>query len=40
LGHGLLCGQCSATQSYLHHEYATIGLFHKISNEVAKNLNG
>jgi hypothetical protein len=24
----------------LHHEYATIGLFHKISNEVAKNLNG
>jgi hypothetical protein len=23
----------------LHHEYATIGLFHKISNEVAKNLD-
>jgi hypothetical protein len=23
----------------LHHEYATIGLFHKISIEVAKNLN-
>ena len=39
LGHGLLCCQCSATQSYLHHEYAAIGLFHKISNEVAKNLD-
>ena len=39
LGHGLLSCQCSATQSYLHHEYATIGLFHKISNEVAKNLD-
>ena len=36
---GLLSCQCSATQSYLHHEYATIGLFHKISNEVAKNLD-
>jgi hypothetical protein len=39
LGQGLLSCQCSATQSYLHHEYAAIGLFHKISNEVAKNLN-
>ena len=39
LCHGLLSSQCSATQSYLHHEYAAIGLFHKISNEVAKNLN-
>jgi hypothetical protein len=36
LGHGLRGCQGSSTQSDLHHENATVSLFHKISNEVAK----
>jgi hypothetical protein len=40
LSHGLLCSQGSTAQSHLHHKNATIGVFHKISIEVAKNLNG
>jgi hypothetical protein len=36
LGHGLSGCQGSSAQSDLHHENATISLFHKISNEVAK----
>jgi hypothetical protein len=39
LGHGLRCGQGSAAQSDLHHENATVGLFHKNSSEVGNNLN-
>jgi hypothetical protein len=38
LGHGLLCSQGCTAQCHLHHENATIGLFHKISSEVAKKL--
>jgi hypothetical protein len=40
LSHGLLGCQSGTTQCHLHHENATVSLFHKISNEVAKNLNG
>jgi hypothetical protein len=36
LGHGLRGCQGSSAQSDLHHENATVSLFHKISNEVAK----
>jgi hypothetical protein len=36
LSHGLLGCQSGTTQCHLHHENATISLFHKISNEVAK----
>jgi len=34
-----LCSQGCTAQSHLHHENATIGLFHKISSEVAKIFN-
>jgi hypothetical protein len=37
LCHGLLSCQGCTAQSHLHHEYATIGLLHKNSSEVAKN---
>jgi hypothetical protein len=40
LSHGLLGCQSGTTQCHLHHENAAVSLFHKISNEVAKNLNG
>jgi hypothetical protein len=40
LGHGLGGGQGRAAQSDLHHENATVGLFHKNSSEVGNNLNG
>jgi hypothetical protein len=40
LSHGLLGCQSGATQCHLHHKNAAVSLFHKISNEVAKNLNG
>jgi hypothetical protein len=40
LGHGLGCCQSGAAQSDLHHENATVGLFHKNSSKVGNNFNG
>jgi hypothetical protein len=40
LSHGLGGCQGRAAQSDLHHENATVGLFHKNSSKVGNNLNG